>query len=77
MLAPTSKIVGRGFTGRFYTLTDSRSSRPFGNAIGHVSSKGKPGNIALIEDGDEIAIDFDQWHDDVLVDDEVLVDVVT
>ena len=60
MLAPTSKIVGRGLGGMWHSITDGRfSGATRGIAIGHVSPEAaEGGNIALIEDGDEIVIDL-------------------
>ncbi len=74
MLAPTSKIVGRGLGKDVALITDGRfSGATRGIAIGHVSPEAAAGgNIALIEDGDEIAIDLINRTIDVLVDDEVL-----
>lgn len=74
MLAPTSKIVGRGLGKDVALITDGRfSGATRGIAIGHVSPEAAAGgNIALIEDGDEIAIDLINRTLDVLVDDEVL-----
>lgn len=60
MLAPTSKIVGRGLGKDVALITDGRfSGATRGIAIGHVSPEAaEGGNIALIEDGDEIVIDL-------------------
>ena len=58
--APTSKIVGRGLGKDVALITDGRfSGATRGIAIGHVSPEAaEGGNIALIEDGDEIVIDL-------------------
>ena len=60
MLAPTSKIVGRGLGKDVALITDGRfSGATRGIAIGHVSPEAaEGGNIALIKDGDEIVIDL-------------------
>ena len=71
MLAPTSKIVGRGLGKDVALITDGRfSGATRGIAIGHVSPEAaEGGNIALIEDGDEIVIDLPNRTIDLLVDD--------
>ena len=74
MLAPTSKIVGRGLGKDVALITDGRfSGATRGIAIGHVSPEAaEGGNIALIEDGDEIVIDLPNRTLDLLVDDATL-----
>lgn len=74
MLAPTSKIVGRGLGKDVALITDGRfSGATRGIAIGHVSPEAaEGGNIALIEDGDEIYIDLTNRTIDLLVDDATL-----
>ena len=74
MLAPTSKIVGRGLGKDVALITDGRfSGATRGIAIGHVSPEAaEGGNIALIEDGDEIVIDLPNRTLDLLVDDVTL-----
>ena len=74
MLAPTSKIVGRGLDKDVALITDGRfSGATRGIAIGHVSPEAaEGGNIALIEDGDEIVIDLPNRTLDLLVDDVTL-----
>ena len=74
MLAPTSKIVGRGLGKDVALITDGRfSGATRGIAIGHVSPEAaEGGNIALIEDGDEIVIDLPNRTIDLLVDDATL-----
>ncbi|MDR1567485.1 MAG: dihydroxy-acid dehydratase [Streptococcaceae bacterium] len=60
MLAPTSSIVGRGLGKDVALITDGRfSGATRGIAIGHVSPEAASGGeIALINDGDEIVIDL-------------------
>ena len=74
MLAPTSKIVGRGLGKDVALITDGRfSGATRGIAIGHVSPEAaEGGNIALIEDGYEIYIDLTNRTLDLLVDDATL-----
>lgn len=74
MLAPTSKIVGRGLGKDVALITDGRfSGATRGIAIGHVSPEAaEGGNIALIQDGDEIFIDLINRTIDVLVEDDIL-----
>lgn len=74
MLAPTSKIVGRGLGKDVALITDGRfSGATRGIAIGHVSPEAaEGGNIALIEDDDEIYIDLTNRTIDLLVDDATL-----
>ena len=74
MLAPTSKIVGRGLGKDVALITDGRfSGATRGIAIGHVSPEAaEGGNIALIEDGDEIVIDLPNRTLDLLVDEATL-----
>ena len=74
MLAPTSKIVGRGLGKDVALITDGRfSGATRGIAIGHVSPEAaEGGNIALIEDGDEIVIDLPNRTLELLVDDATL-----
>ncbi|KIM12701.1 MAG: dihydroxy-acid dehydratase [Sulfuricurvum sp. PC08-66] len=61
MLAPTSLIMGMGLGESVALITDGRfSGATRGASIGHVSPEAAEGGmIALIEDGDEIAIDVD------------------
>ena len=69
-----SKIVGRGLGKDVALITDGRfSGATRGIAIGHVSPEAaEGGNIALIEDGDEIVIDLPNRTLDLLVDDVTL-----
>lgn len=74
MLAPTSSIVGRGLGRDVALITDGRfSGASRGIAIGHVSPEAAAGgDIALIEDGDEIVIDLNERTLELNVSDEVL-----
>jgi len=59
MLTPTSAIVGAGLAGGVALITDGRfSGGSHGFIIGHVTPEAQDGGpIALVEDGDVIAID--------------------
>lgn len=74
MLNPTSAIMGSGLGDCVALITDGRfSGATRGAAIGHVSPEAADGgNIALIRDGDEIAIDIPAGSIDVLISDEEL-----
>ncbi len=74
MLAPTSLIMGMGLGESVALITDGRfSGATRGASIGHVSPEAAEGGlIALIEDGDEIAIDVDAHMLQLNVDGEVL-----
>ena len=74
MLNPTSAIMGSGLGNCVALITDGRfSGATRGAAIGHVSPEAAVGgNIALVEEGDEIAIDIPNHSINVLVSDEVL-----
>ena len=57
MLSPTSAINGRGLCEHVALLTDGRfSGGSHGFVIGHTTLSFEGGPIALIEDGDSIAI---------------------
>jgi len=60
MLNPTSAIAGMGLDHSVALITDGRfSGGTRGAAIGHVSPEAAHGGaIALVQDGDEIAIDI-------------------
>ncbi len=60
MLMPTSSLAGLGLDDKVALLTDGRfSGATRGAAIGHVSPEAAAGGpIALIQEGDEIAIDI-------------------
>jgi dihydroxy-acid dehydratase len=59
MLTPTSAIVGAGLGDRVALITDGRfSGGSHGFLVGHVTPEAQEGGpIALVEDGDRIAID--------------------
>jgi len=69
MLSPTSAIMGRGMT-RVVLITDGRfSGGTRGPCIGHVAPEAAVGGpIALVEEGDAIAIDLNKKTIDLLVD---------
>jgi dihydroxy-acid dehydratase len=60
MLSPTSAIVGMGLDTSVTLLTDGRfSGGTRGAAIGHISPEAAEGGpIALVKEGDKIAIDI-------------------
>ncbi len=74
MLSPTSAIIGRGLGNSVALLTDGRfSGATRGASIGHISPEAAMGGeIALIEDGDEIEIDIPNRTLNVNVSDEEL-----
>ncbi len=63
MLSPTSLIMGMGLGDTVALITDGRfSGATRGASIGHVSPEAAEGGlIGLLEDGDEIYIDVDQY----------------
>jgi len=74
MLAPTSLIMGMGLGDTVALITDGRfSGATRGASIGHVSPEAAEGGmIGLLEDGDEIHIDVDQYILSVNISDEEL-----
>ncbi len=76
MLNPTSAIIGSGLGGCVALITDGRfSGATRGAAIGHVSPEAAVGGpIALIEEGDEIAIDIPANAITVNVSEDVMAD---
>ncbi len=74
MLTPTSVIAGMGLDKEVALLTDGRfSGGTRGAAIGHISPEAMSGGpIALIQEGDIVAIDIPARKLDVLVDVEEL-----
>ncbi len=74
MLNPTSAIVGMGLGSSVALITDGRfSGATRGASIGHVCPEAAQGGpIALVEEGDEIAIDIDNCTIELCVDDSVL-----
>ena len=74
MLNPTSAICGMGLGESVALITDGRfSGATRGASIGHVSPEAASGgNIALVEEGDRIAIDIPSCTIELLVSDEEL-----
>jgi len=74
MLSPTSLIMGMGLGDSVALITDGRfSGATRGASIGHVSPEAAEGGlIALLEDGDEIHIDVDQYILQANLSDEVI-----
>lgn len=74
MLAPTSLIMGMGLGASVALITDGRfSGATRGASIGHVSPEAAEGGmIGLLEDGDEIHIDVDEYMLQVNISDEEL-----
>lgn len=72
MLTPTSLIMGMGLGSSVALITDGRfSGATRGASIGHVSPEAAEGGmIGLIEDGDEIHIDVDNYILSVKLSDE-------
>jgi dihydroxy-acid dehydratase len=70
MLNPTAVLTGMGKEGSVALLTDGRfSGGTRGPCIGHVSPEAaEGGTIALVQDGDEIAVDLDARSLELLVD---------
>lgn len=74
MLTLTGAIVGSGLGATVALVTDGRfSGATRGLAIGHVAPEAfRGGPLALVRDGDEIAIDCDRRTIELLVDDDEL-----
>ena len=74
MLNPTSAIAGMGLGSTVALITDGRfSGASRGASIGHVSPEAAVGGpIALVEEGDMIAIDIDNCYITLKVSDEEL-----
>jgi dihydroxy-acid dehydratase len=74
MLSPTSLIMGMGLGDRVALITDGRfSGATRGVSIGHISPEAAEGGvIGLLEDGDEIFIDVDNYILEVNLSDEEL-----
>lgn len=74
MLSPTSLIAGMGLGDKVALITDGRfSGATRGASVGHVSPEAAEGGlIALIEDGDEIEIDVDNYKLQLNIDYEIL-----
>ncbi|SEI53702.1 dihydroxy-acid dehydratase [Lachnospiraceae bacterium A10] len=71
MLNPTSAIAGMGLGSNVALITDGRfSGASRGASIGHVSPEAAVGGpIALVQEGDQIAIDIPNMSIQLLVDD--------
>jgi dihydroxy-acid dehydratase len=69
MLYPTSLITGSGLADSVALLTDGRfSGATVGLSAGHISPEAMAGGpIALVQEGDEIAVDLDARTIDLLV----------
>ncbi len=74
MLTPTSLIMGMGLGDKVALITDGRfSGATRGASIGHVSPEAAEGGlIGLLEDGDEIHIDVDEYILQANLSDEVI-----
>lgn len=74
MLAPTSALAGMGLDREVALLTDGRfSGATRGAAIGHISPEAAQGGpLALVREGDLIAIDIPRRTVDLLVDESEL-----
>ncbi len=74
MLAPTSLLVGLGLGTKAALITDGRfSGGTRGICVGHICPEAADGgNIALIQDGDEIEIDINKRSLELKVSDEEL-----
>ncbi len=74
MLTPTSLLSGMGVDDRVALLTDGRfSGASRGAAIGHISPEAAAaGPLALVQDGDVIAIDIPNYRLSLLVSEEEL-----
>jgi len=74
MLSPTSAIVGAGLGESVALVTDGRfSGVTRGAAVGHISPEAAQGGpLALVEEGDLIAIDIPGRTLELLVDEEAL-----
>lgn len=73
MLSPTSALMGLGYT-RVALVTDGRfSGGTRGPCIGHVAPEAAVGGpIALVREGDRIAVDLFAWRINLLVDEKIL-----
>jgi dihydroxy-acid dehydratase len=74
MLSPTSVLVGAGLADSVALITDGRfSGGSHGFIVGHVTPEAQEGgNIALVEDGDEIRIDTKRQTIELEVDAKVM-----
>lgn len=62
MLAPTSAIIGLGLGDSVALITDGRfSGGTYGMVVGHISPEAAVGgNLALVNNGDQISVDADE-----------------
>jgi len=74
MLAPTSAVMGKGLGTDVALITDGRfSGGTHGFVVGHITPEAfKGGNLAIVEDGDEIIIDAENNTLNLLVNDDVI-----
>jgi dihydroxy-acid dehydratase len=74
MLSPTSALIGAGLGDSVALITDGRfSGGTYGMVVGHVAPEAAVGGaIALVQDGDQIAIDAEQQLLQLRVSDEEL-----
>ena len=74
MLKPTAAIMGAGLGKEVALITDGRfSGGTHGFVVGHITPEAQDGgNIALIEDGDEITIDAETNTISVTLSEDVL-----
>jgi dihydroxy-acid dehydratase len=74
MLSPTAALAGLGLGEAVALVTDGRfSGGTRGPCVGHISPEAMEGGpIALVRDGDRIAIDIPNRRIDILVDDDEL-----
>ena len=74
MLAPTSAVMGKGLGTDVALITDGRfSGGTHGFVVGHITPEAfKGGNLAIVEDGDEIVIDAENNTLNLLVDEDVI-----
>jgi len=74
MLSPTSALIGLGLGDSVGLITDGRfSGGTYGMVVGHVAPEAAVGgNLALLEEGDNVTIDADQRQLSVDLSDEVL-----
>jgi dihydroxy-acid dehydratase len=74
MLAVTAAVAGAGLGKDVALITDGRfSGATKGYSVGHISPEAFVGGpIALVQEGDEIAIDAEQRRIDLVVNDEEL-----
>jgi len=74
MLSPTAAIMGKGLGDKVAFLTDGRfSGGTHGFVVGHISPEAfVGGNLAIIEDGDQIEIDAEKNELNLLVSKDIL-----